>query len=382
MNGYIFIFKSGTADIFNCAPADPTTWQASTFMRCEMEGATGIGLVVKESRLLAFTTKGIEHFKDGAIPSPNSPLLREHTLYRHETAVNWKCIQSFGDTVYFIGKLLQTPEATLYEYSDKVKELSSQDMSYQIRTVGATWASFLGLMVFNYLGRHLIAITRFSTTATSLSIPVWAAPVYDPTYQTWYMWHASFNSAVGISTLADTGSNPNRCQWPAIEGLVYDNTNFSSYMVPMFVYTNGTAAHAGNFLSAAKDADGYYNTPTFGIESVIVFPASTRNSGARKFWRDLEIVWNNRANGNGNSNSGTVALYYIFEPDTGTETGTGIAIVRTDTMATIRNFHRLGSGYTLKFHLRIIPEITTAGKWSIERIRLHSTIADTEVETK
>lgn len=63
MDGYLFIIKYGTSDIWNCNLNDPTTWSGA-FITAEMYGDNLTGLSVNNNFLYAIGTSSIEFFYD------------------------------------------------------------------------------------------------------------------------------------------------------------------------------------------------------------------------------------------------------------------------------------------------------------------------------
>lgn len=75
MDGYIFIAKSGTADIYNCTLNDPTAWVAGDFISSELYPDDIQALVKINNYILAIGLEGSEYFYDAA-NATGSPLAR------------------------------------------------------------------------------------------------------------------------------------------------------------------------------------------------------------------------------------------------------------------------------------------------------------------
>jgi hypothetical protein len=75
LDGYVFIAKSGTADIFNSTVNDPLTWSAADFITAEMYPETIVNLTKNQNYLYAVGTLAVEYFSDAGIAN-GSPLAR------------------------------------------------------------------------------------------------------------------------------------------------------------------------------------------------------------------------------------------------------------------------------------------------------------------
>jgi hypothetical protein len=85
LDGYLFLAKSNTEDIYNCVIDDPTSWTAGTFISAEMYPDTIVALSKNNNYIYAVGSNSIEYFYDAGTAAPDSPLAR------HESAV-----QQFG----------------------------------------------------------------------------------------------------------------------------------------------------------------------------------------------------------------------------------------------------------------------------------------------
>ena len=74
IDGYVFLAKSGTADIYNCSFENPTSWSASEFITAEMFPDSVLGLARQNNQLVAFGSESIQFFYDAGNPVGTSPL--------------------------------------------------------------------------------------------------------------------------------------------------------------------------------------------------------------------------------------------------------------------------------------------------------------------
>lgn len=83
LDGYLFVAKSGTADIYNCVLNDPFTWNAGDFLSAEMYPDSLVALCRQNNYIVGIGQKSIEYFYDSGV-SPGTPLARNtaaaHTI--------------------------------------------------------------------------------------------------------------------------------------------------------------------------------------------------------------------------------------------------------------------------------------------------------------
>lgn len=75
LDGYIFLAKAGTADIYNCDLNTPTAWTAGSFISAEMYPEDIQALAKVNNYILAIGTQSCEYFYDAAVATA-SPLAR------------------------------------------------------------------------------------------------------------------------------------------------------------------------------------------------------------------------------------------------------------------------------------------------------------------
>jgi hypothetical protein len=79
MDGYLFLAKAGTADVYNSNLNDPTTWTAGDFLSAEMYPDDIQALVKINNYILAVGTKSCEYFYDAG-NSPGTPLAKYESV--------------------------------------------------------------------------------------------------------------------------------------------------------------------------------------------------------------------------------------------------------------------------------------------------------------
>lgn len=100
LDGYIFVVKAGTADIYNSDNDNPLSWTAGNFINAEIEGDIGNGLAKINNYLVCFGSKSIEYFWDAAIAT-GSPLQRNDTPVKFIGYISG--LSYIGNKLFFIG---------------------------------------------------------------------------------------------------------------------------------------------------------------------------------------------------------------------------------------------------------------------------------------
>jgi hypothetical protein len=101
LDGYLFLAKSGTADIYNSINNDPLDWTAGTFISAEMEADLVIRIAKLNNYLVVFGKETIEYFWDAAGVAPDSPLQRNDSPVKINTYLAGFAI--YGNSIYYIG---------------------------------------------------------------------------------------------------------------------------------------------------------------------------------------------------------------------------------------------------------------------------------------
>ncbi len=181
LDGYLFVIKKDTGDIYNSDLDDPTSWTPGNYATAEINPDFSIVLAKVKNYLVCFGTDGIEFFYDAANPS-GSPLGRNESYYQQISL--FSSVLNVGDTLYFAGK----------EKNSSVKVYKLQNNSLQI--VSTPWVErFLGKSQEGFGAdytipsfRHLVQIFTgghnfiFINTADTFGL------VYDIEEGFWYLW--------------------------------------------------------------------------------------------------------------------------------------------------------------------------------------------------
>lgn len=113
LDGYIFVVKSGTADIYNSNLNDPTAWTAGDFLTSEMIPDTLLRIARLNNYIVAFGTASVEYFFDAG-NAEGSPLQRNDTPVKLVGYLGGFATKK--NKIYFIGQGSTTiPEIYMLE---------------------------------------------------------------------------------------------------------------------------------------------------------------------------------------------------------------------------------------------------------------------------
>jgi len=156
-DGYIFVAKSGTQDIYNCLPATPATWQASTFIRSEQYSGLVTAIAGHRNMLVVFHTDGTAFYKNAGIPAPNSPLQRVVELNVEIGVDYYFNIRLHSDSLlYFLGTG-RSSLGRMYKLESNKITVMEAPVFEQIISTYAEFASFSQ-------NRKLLSMEWFSQT--------------------------------------------------------------------------------------------------------------------------------------------------------------------------------------------------------------------------
>lgn len=100
LDGYLFLVKSDTADIYNSDLNDPTAWTPGDFITAEMTADKVVAIANLNNYLVMFGTGSIEYFFDAANAS-GSPLQKYDTPHKYIGYISG--LAKHGNELLFIG---------------------------------------------------------------------------------------------------------------------------------------------------------------------------------------------------------------------------------------------------------------------------------------
>ena len=113
LDGYIFVVKVGSADIYNSDQDDPLAWVPGEFISAEMLPDKLVKLIRLNNYLVAFGTASVEYFYDAA-NATGSPLQRNDTPIKLLGYLGG--LAQWGNKIFFVGNTATTvPELFMLE---------------------------------------------------------------------------------------------------------------------------------------------------------------------------------------------------------------------------------------------------------------------------
>lgn len=190
MDGYIFLVKVNTSDLYNSDVDDPTAWTAGNFISCEINSDLAIRPIKVKNYLVVLGYRSLEYFYDGA-NATGSPLSRNDSPYRGMGYVTGLC--SIGDTTYFVGQDNNSNLSVYTVNSFKVEKISNAVVDSTLQTFSSA-DNAKGQITLAKDGR---AISVDGHTFYVLVTPqtTW---VYDIDEKFWYEWKGSDGTALKI----------------------------------------------------------------------------------------------------------------------------------------------------------------------------------------
>lgn len=188
LDGYIFIIKTNTGDIYNSNVDDPFTWTAGDFITAEISSDYALRMVKAKNYLCVFGYNSVEYFYDGANVS-GSPLSRNDSPFRGIGLVGG--LSTIGDTTFFVGQDSQQNIGVFTLNSFKIERISNEVVDRTIQPIAGinNEKSQIALNTDGYSisadGHNFYVLVTGQTT--------W---VYDIDEKFWYEWKGS--TSVGL----------------------------------------------------------------------------------------------------------------------------------------------------------------------------------------
>ncbi|CAB4132815.1 Bacteriophage P22, Gp10, DNA-stabilising [uncultured Caudovirales phage] len=102
LDGYLFLAKAGTNDIYNSDLDHPELWTAGNFISAEMYADNIVALAKNNNYLYAFGTDSVEFFYDAANPT-GSPLARQQSAIQQMGCAIQESVIQTEKQVIFVG---------------------------------------------------------------------------------------------------------------------------------------------------------------------------------------------------------------------------------------------------------------------------------------
>jgi hypothetical protein len=250
LDGYLFLVKSGTADIYNSDLNNPLSWTAGNLISAEMEADLVVRIAKLNNYLVCFGKESIEYFWDAGNVS-GSPMQRNDTPIKINTYLAG--FAKYGNSIYYIGRNAGGQPDVFVLKDFKIESIGTPSVSRYLNLAGTTYASMYGNLI-SFQG-HTFYVMTAGTTATY---------VCDVENKFWTRWAFTSGSTFPIKYATAV-------------------TSTNAY-APYFVLT-GTGTTV-----VYKFDESVYNDAGLDFTCVIVTESSDFGSMRHKFMGRLSIV--------------------------------------------------------------------------------------------
>lgn len=171
LDGYLFLAKVGTADVYNSNLNDPTTWTPGDFIAAEMRPDLVRRIAILNNYLVVLGTTSIEYFWDAA-NATGSPLQRNDTPIKLNRYIGG--FAQHANDLLFIGenKLGQPSVFMLRDF--KIEELAYNTVARYLNTISSSSATWKGTVI-SAQGHALYLLVAGDTTyACDLETRFWS----------------------------------------------------------------------------------------------------------------------------------------------------------------------------------------------------------------
>ena len=216
LNGYLFLIKKDTGDIYNSDNDDPFAWTSGEFIQAEISSDHALRLVKAKNYIVCLGYNSIEYFWDAGNTS-GSPLSRNDSPVSSVGYVTG--LQTIRDTTYFVGQDDEQNIGVFSINSFKVERVSNSVVDRTLQTFSST-ANAKGQVTTNING-HCISVDGHSFYVIVTPQTTW---VYDIDEKLWYEWKGSDGNGLKVEAV-----------WGMYNGSCYmaiKNQSFISVMSP------------------------------------------------------------------------------------------------------------------------------------------------------
>lgn len=144
LDGYLFILKSGTSDLYNSNLNDPLLWTPGDFISAEIGPDLAKKVVKLNNYLVVFGTNTIEYFWDAAVAS-GSPLQRNDTPVKFNGFLGG--LAQHGNKSYFVGHNVQGEPDVFVLEDFKMESIGTQSITRYLGNQTLAFTSITGSII-------------------------------------------------------------------------------------------------------------------------------------------------------------------------------------------------------------------------------------------
>jgi hypothetical protein len=290
LDGYIFVVKTGTQDIYNSDNDAPLSWTPSNYISAEMSPDSLLRIERMSNYIVALGSESIEYFYDAANAS-GSPLGRNDTFYKQVRYLGGS-IRS-GNKVYMIGKYDNgAPDLFVIEDS-KVTPVGNQQIQRFLSRITDFTTMTGAIVTYDSNTMYIFTVggstfsynigTDFFTNWKYKTGTVFNIKYFDVAYSTTeintYMYNPDDNAVIKFSLGTFTDSGINYIMTVRTEPLDFDTLQMKFMgRLSLFVDNNNSASISLKWTD--DDYQTYSNTYPIILNQEL--PSIRRLGGFRK----------------------------------------------------------------------------------------------------
>jgi len=139
IDGYLFLLKSGTADVYNSDLNNPQSWTAGNFLTAEMSPDTCVTISRLNNYMVVFGSNSIEYFWDAA-EATGSPMRRNDTPFKNTGYLGGAI--NFANRIYFVGNENES-EPSVYMLEDfKINKVSNEAVTRYLSSLSTAYSGY------------------------------------------------------------------------------------------------------------------------------------------------------------------------------------------------------------------------------------------------
>lgn len=173
LDGYLFLLKSDTSDLYNSNLNDPMLWTAGDFITSEIQPDQATRPIKVNNYIVVFGTDSIEYFWDAG-NTTGSPLQRNDTPVKYNGFLG--AYAQWGNKAYFVGNNVQGQPDVFVLEDLKMDSIGDTTVSRYLSSLDTVYSSYRGSIV-GIAGHAFYVLNAGSLTY-----------VYDLTTKLWCKW--------------------------------------------------------------------------------------------------------------------------------------------------------------------------------------------------
>ena len=210
INGYVFLAKANTGDLYNSDNDDPTAWTSGEFISAEMSGDYITKVTTNRNYILAFGTNSLEIFWDAANDT-GSPLKRNDSGYKQVGYITG--MTQNGDMNYFVGQEKSKNIGVYMINGFRMERISNEVVDRSLQNITST--DNVKGQVYTDRDGYMLSVDGHTFYVLVTPQTTWA---YDVDEKMWYEWKNSSDTGLDIQ---GAWSMFDGAQYVAIGGQTY-----------------------------------------------------------------------------------------------------------------------------------------------------------------